>query len=108
MDQEKGSTAGVDKLNEDCLRAAALMLSIAGKASEEGVPQHTREKMRKINKLVNGMEKELFKTGTEMTPTGSSQLPPEGDRQTSTADDSQREKIQVKESNSSLPLQGSQ
>ena len=102
MDQEKKSTVEVDKVkhsSRSCLSTAALVYSLADKVSEEDIPQHAREKARKITKLISGIERELFETGTEVTPPGSSSLPPKGDRQSSAVDDSQREKIQVEESN---------
>ena len=112
MDQQENTrkpllSSSTCKFRDECLSAAAIIPLRTTRFLEEDIPQHAREKMRKIAKLINGIERELFEAGTEVSPPGSSQLPPEGDRQVSQADDSQREKIQVKESNSSLPLQGS-
>ena len=52
MDQEEESTAEVEKVRKDCLGTAALMLTIADKVSEEDLPQHSREKMRKVRALI--------------------------------------------------------
>ena len=91
MEQEKESAAEVEKFREDCLSTAAFMLAIADRVSEEDVPQRSRDKIRKVRALVKDIEEHVFKTGTEVTPAGSSQLPPKGDRQITTVEDSQRE-----------------
>ena len=78
------------EFRDGCLSSAATLLDTAGHAdSEEEVSPEAREKLRKITGLINGIGMELFETGTEVTPPGSSQLPPEGDRQVPHPDDCQ-------------------
>ena len=65
----------------------------------EEVSHEAMEKLKKITELIKGIERECFETGTEVTPPGSSHLPPDKDRHLSTSDDSRQEKIPARESN---------
>ena len=65
----------------------------------EEISHEAMEKLKKITELVKGIERDCFETGTEVTPPGSSHMPPDKDRQTSPSDDSHQQKTPVRESN---------